>query len=338
MENRHSFTEVQNLLARIFRAEGFSPEHAELLATNCATAEADGSVSHGLFRMRHYADTIKSGYADPAAEPIVEDVAPSVLRVDAAGGFALMAIEKARSQLCKKANSNGIAVLLVRNSHHLGALYLDIEPFLRLGFVALALVNSEAVVAPPGASRAIYGTNPVAFGAPRHSDGPVFWDQSSSTTAFGEVQMAAREGRTLPDGTGVDAKGNLTGSPQAILDGGALLTFGGHKGASIALMVEIMCAALGGADFGYEVSCKDHPGAMTSRTGETIILIDPGAGASNLRPFAKRLDELTDALKAAGQARVPGERRLHLRGNAMTSGIAIDDRLWRELTDMAQKT
>lgn len=331
MAKRHGYAEVEALVGRILHAQGFSSADAALLARNCVTAEADGSSSHGLFRVRHYADTIRSGYADAKAKPVLEDVAPGILRADAANGFALMAIEKARDPLCAKARTNGIAALLVRNSHHLGALYLDIEEFVREGFVALALVNSEAMVAPPGAARAVYGTNPVAFGAPRLTNGPVFFDQSSSTTAFGEVQMAARDGRRLPDGTGIDAGGNVTGDPAAILDGGALLTFGGHKGASIALMVEILCAALVGGDFSYEVSWKDHQGAMTARTGETIILIDPGAGSAHGRPFAERLDGLTAALKAAGQHRVPGERRLESRKNAMAHGMEISDSVWADL-------
>lgn len=334
MAQRHDFEQVKVLVGRILRAQGFSPSDAALLARNCVTAEADGSISHGLFRVRHYLDTIRSRYADAKAEPTIEDVAPGILRVDAANGFALIAIEKARDRLCAKARTNGIAALLVRNSHHLGALYLDIEEFVREGFVALALVNSEAMVAPPGAARAVYGTNPVAFGAPRLTKGPVFFDQSSSTTAFGEVQMAAREGRLLPDGTGIDAGGNVTGDPAAILDGGALLTFGGHKGASIALMVEILCAALVGGDFSYEVSWKDHPGAVTAKTGETIILIDPVAGAVHGRPFIERLDGLIAALKAAGQHRVPGERRLECRKEAMAHGMEISDSVWADLSEL----
>src|SRR5262245_41008210 len=129
MAKRYGFAEVQALVARILSDQGFSSADAALLARNCATAEADGSASHGLFRVRHYVDTLRSGYADAKAEPILEDVAPGILRVDAANGFALIAIEKARAGLRAKVRTNGIAALLVRNSHHLGALYLDIEEF-----------------------------------------------------------------------------------------------------------------------------------------------------------------------------------------------------------------
>lgn len=335
---KHSLMKVQALLTAVFRNQGFTLDHAELLAANCATAEADGSHSHGLFRIRHYVDTMESGYANPTPRPVLEDVAPAVLRVDGDNGFALISIELARKALMDKARKNGLAALYVRNSHHLGALYLDIEAFIRAGFVALAFVNSEAAVVPPGARQAIYGTNPMAFGAPRSAGEPVVFDQSSSTTAFGEVQMAARENRVLPDGTGVNSEGRETGDPRAILDGGALLTFGGHKGASIALMVEILCAALVGGDFSHEVEWSDHPGAMTARTGETIILIDPTCGSSKLRPFASRLDQLAQALAAHGQTRIPGERRFKSRSRAVEDGIEIGEQTWAQLQRLADTT
>ncbi|SPZ49546.1 malate/L-lactate dehydrogenase [Agrobacterium tumefaciens] len=107
--------------------------------------------------------------------------------------------------------------------------------------------------------------------------------------AHGDVQVAARQGRLLPDNTGIDNKGNPTGSPHAILNGGALSTFGGHKGASIALMIEILCAGLVGADFSYEVSWAETPGARTARTGETIIVIDPRKGAEDAPSLGQRV-------------------------------------------------
>jgi delta1-piperideine-2-carboxylate reductase len=326
-----TFKELKDLLIQIFCAHGFSKQHATILASNCAMAEADGTSSHGLFRMSHYIQTVKSGYANALAVPEVFEAAPGVLRADARNGFVQIAIEEARGQLIEKAKTNGIAVLMVRNSHHLGPLYLDIEAFADQGLVALAVVNSLAVVAPPGAKRAVYGTNPMAFAAPRETGGPIFFDQSSSTIALGEVQLAMQEGRLLDDKTGIDAKGNVTGSPQSILDGGALLTFGGHKGASIALMVEILCAALVGADFSYEVDHEGFCGAKTARTGETIILIDPKAGAGKLRPFESRVSELARALKAAGQSRVPGERRLQSRATAMGAGLTVPVAQWDQL-------
>lgn len=108
------------------------------------------------------------------------------------------------------------------------------------------------------------------------------------------------------------------------------MTFGGYKGASIALMVEVLCAALVGADFSHEVDWSKNPGAVTARTGETIILIDPSIGAEALPATASRVDVLVSTLRAAGQEHIPGERRLQLR--ALHQGrVTIPEADWMGL-------
>lgn len=314
-------------VAFVLAGHGYEPAGARVLAENCVTAQRDGSVSHGLFRVRDYVSAIRSGYVNGSPSPRLEDAAPGFLRVDADNGFAQLALAKARARLVEKATANGVAVLAIRNSHHLGALYLDIEDFAADGFIALAVVNSSLYVAPPGATRAVFGTNPLAFAAPRASGPPLVFDQASASVAHGDLQVAAREGRQLPPTTGIDSRGEPTGEPQAILDGGALSPFGGHKGASIALMVEILCAGLVGADFAFEAPIRRPDGVPTVRTGETIVLIDPRAGAGGSAALPRRVDDLVAALVEAGQDRIPGER--HARARSLAgSVVSVEETEW----------
>ncbi len=248
---RMRYDELVEILRHALSANGYSETSAAILARNCATAQRDGSVSHGVFRLEHYVSTIKTGYVNGHPRPTVEDAAAGFLRADGDNGFAQIALAASADLLASKARQCGVAVLAIRNSHHLGALYLDIEDFARQGFVALAVVNSVGVVAPPGGHKGVYGTNPMAFAAPRQSGDPLVFDQASAFMALGDIQVAAREGVLLPEGAGIDREGYPTVSPQAILDGGAINTFGGHKGASIALMVELLCAGLVGASFSF---------------------------------------------------------------------------------------
>jgi delta1-piperideine-2-carboxylate reductase len=140
--------------------------------------------------------------------------------------------------------------------------------------------------------------------------------------AQGEVLLAAQHGRTLPDGVGVDASGRPTTDPQAVLDGGALLPFGGHKGSSIALMIELLAAAVTGSEFGFEDGSSAFPGAQSSRAGQLIIAIDPerSAGAQ----FCNRVEELLTRIPGNGDARLPGERRRAAREDAARHGIAVE--------------
>ncbi|WP_262504366.1 Ldh family oxidoreductase [Sphingobium sp. KCTC 72723] len=320
------FEALVALLERVFVAHGVSRANAAILARNCAGAERDGAASHGLFRMAGYVATLRSGWVDGAAVPVVEDAGASFLRVDAANGFAQPALAAAAPLAMERARETGACVIAIRRSHHFGALWPDVEPFAEAGLVALAMVDSMAVVVPEGAQRPVYGTNPLAFAAPRGDGKIVVFDQAVSVMAHGDVQIAAREGRALPPGVGVDAAGVATTDPHAVLNGGALLAFGGHKGASIAMMIEIMAAALTGGLFSHEVDWSAHPGAQTPCTGECVILIDPARGGSGAG-FAARVEQLVEALGEAGQARMPGDRRFAARERAMREGVPVSSEM-----------
>lgn len=319
-EARISIAELAALLAAIFRRHGCSDIVAQMLADNMAAAECDGAHSHGVFRVAGNLGSLDSGWVDGKAMPTLEDVAPGILRGDGHNGFSLPLLELARAPLMAKARQNGLAMLSVRNAHHFSAVWPDIEPFAREGFVALAMINSMANVVPHGGRTRLYGTNPMGFAVPRAPD-PIVFDQASSGWSNGDVQIARREGRALPPGIGVDSQGNPTTDPNAVLEGGALLPFGGHKGSSIAMMMEIMGAALAGGDYSWEIDWSRHPGAATPHGGQTYIVIDPDRG--NARNFSARIETLVAAIHAAGQQRLPGDRRYANRRTNTAQGIPL---------------
>lgn len=333
MTQRIFYDELVALLAAIFVRHKCSDHVARLLAENMAGAERDGAHSHGVFRMRGNLGSLDSGWVDGKAEPVIEDVAPGMLRADGRNGFSLPVLAAAHDALIAKTRTNGIAMLSVRKAHHFSAVWPDIEPFAREGFIVLATVNSMASVVPHGGHRKVYGTNPMGFAAPRDGTDPLVFDQASSAMANGDVQIAAREGRALPPGTGVDRDGKPTTDPKAVLDGGALLPFGGHKGSSIAMMMEIMGAALAGSDYSFEIDWSAYPGAATPHGGQTYILIDPARGAVN--SFAARLEVLIDEIHDAGQSRLPADRRYANRREATANGIPIAEDVLRELHQLA---
>jgi len=325
--------ELIRLLKAIFLRHNCSEHVATLLAENMAGAERDGAHSHGVFRIKGNLGSLDSGWLDGKAAPVLEDVAPAVLRADGRNGFSLPVLAMAAGPLMDKARTNGIAMLSVRKAHHFSAVWPDIEPFAREGFIALAMVNSMANVVPHGGRRRLYGTNPLGFAAPRDGHDPLVFDQSSSAMSNGDVQIAAREGRALPPGYGIDSAGNPTTDPKAVLEGGALLPFGGHKGSSIAMMMEIMGAALAGSDYSFEIDWSNYPGAATPHGGQTYIVIDPARGAVN--SFTERLEVLIDEIHAAGQARLPADRRYANRRDSMANGIPIADDVLANICTLA---
>ncbi|WP_426108584.1 Ldh family oxidoreductase [Pseudomonas sp. TWR1-1-4] len=329
-----SYETLTLLLQRILLRHGASESVAQVLAENCASAERDGAHSHGVFRVPGYVSTLNSGWVNGKAVPIVEDVASGFVRVDAANGFAQPALATARSLLVDKARSAGIALLAIHNSHHFAALWPDVEPFAEEGLVALSVVNSMTCVVPHGADRPLFGTNPIAFAAPRADGPPIVFDLATSAIAHGDVQIAARKGERLPPGMGVDSLGQPTQDPKAILEGGALLPFGGHKGSALSMMVELLAAALTGGNFSFEFNWSEHPGARTPWTGQLVIVIDPSKTAG--QSFAERSQELVRQMHAAGLRRLPGDRRHRTRAKSQQTGIEMDTKDLRQLQALAE--
>lgn len=325
--------ELQALLQRIFIRHGTSAEVAGILSRNVAEAQRDGADSHGVFRMPGYVSTLASGWVDGKAVPEVKDAAPAFISVDAKNGFAQPAHMAARELLLGKVRSQGIALLSIHDSHHFAALWPDVEPYAEQGLVALNFVNSMACVVPHGGRNALFGTNPIAFAAPRQGAEPLVFDLATSAMAHGDIQIAAREGRQLPPDHGVDGQGNPTTDPRAILEGGALLPFGGHKGSAFSMMVELLAAALTGGNFSFDFTWDQHPGAQTPRTGQLLIVIDPskGAGAN----FAQRAERLVQAMREAGQERLPGARRHRQRRESLSLGVALSNSDYAMLRELA---
>lgn len=324
---------LRDLVARAFIRHGMSETNAILVAGVVAAAERDGAASHGLLRLDGYIGTLKSGWVDGTAVPVVTQPAPAMLHVDARNGFAQVALAAVRDRAAALARDQGVATVCIADSHHFAALWPDVEPFAAEGLVALSVVNTRSRIVSWGARKKVLGTNPMAFAAPRKDGPPLVWDMASSQRAQGEVLKARVKGEPVPEGVGLDAAGNPTTDPAAILDGGSLLPFGGAKGANIAFMVEVLAAGLSGGRFGFNDDSPRFPGAQTSRAGQFLLVIDPARGMGG--DFAARMEELIGTLREAGAQRLPGDERYRRRALATRDGIAIPDEVHAKLLALA---
>lgn len=314
-------------LERRFLEAGAAPWVAQILARNCAACERDGTHSHGVFRMAGYLATIKSGWVDAGAEPLLEKVGPSFLRVDARNGFAQPAMSRAHQTVLDMLRETGLVVVAMRDSHHFSALWPDVEPWAEQGCVALTLVTGGTIVMPFGTNSRLMGTNPIGFAAPVQGQPPLVFDFATARMSQGDVRLAERAGRRLPPDTGLDRYGHATDDPSAVLAGGGILPFGGHKGAALSLMVEVLASALTGGAFAHEMDWSTHPGAETPRTGQFLLVADPSRGQGT--GFAGRMAGLMDLLREAGASRLPGQRRHQLRAVAERERIPITPEIRR---------
>ncbi|MCM1011296.1 MULTISPECIES: Ldh family oxidoreductase [unclassified Brevibacterium] len=315
-------TAIEN---RLIQA-GASSEVSRILALNCASCERDGTLSHGVFRVRGYIDSLTRGWADGRAMPVVEEAGDSFIRVDGRNGFAQPALAAAKPAITAAIEGTGVAVVALRDSHHFSALWPDLEVFARDGCTAMAMIASgKLAVVPEGARRPVFSTNPFGFATPVAGTDPLVFDFSTSSMSHGDLQLAASDGVAVPPHTGVDAAGNESEDPKAILDGGGLRPFGGHKGALLSLMIETLAAGLTGGSFTYEVDMEAPTGAHTFRTGQLYIVIDPRRGGNESYP--ERVASFIDMLREAGMDRLPADRRYANRAAAEARGIPMSEEI-----------
>ena len=299
--------EIFELAKKTLLSNGCDEETATILADLIVKAERDGSLSHGLFRLPAYVLGLKSGKINGKARPEVKKISPSVIKVSGNNCLAPMVLNKSIPELVKAAKENGVAVLAITNSHHMAAMWFETEMVAEQGLVAFACTSYKPAVAPAGATKPLFGTNPISFAWPRPGKMPVVYDMATASMAMGEVQVAKREGHKVPLGTGLTKDGKETTDPGQIADGGVLLPFGGYKGSGIAMMVELLAGALVGDNFSFETAAKDNNDGGPPSGGEFILAISPeklsGSG------WDKHADELFNKMKSMEGVRLPGERR-----------------------------
>ena len=331
---RMSLQEAHALAMRCLTQHGADAENARAVADIVTAAERDLCHAHGLFRIPGYVASLKSGKANGRAQPAITVLAPSVVQVAGDGGFAPLALEAGRAALVERAKSNGIAALAVNDIYHFAALWPETEALAEQGLAAFAFTAAFPYVVAPGGRTPIFGTNPMAFAWPRPGKHPMVFDQASSTMARGEIMIAARDGHSVPHGTGIDSNGKDTTDPRAILDGGAQLAFGGYKGAALAMMVELLAGALIGDKLSFEAKAADNGDGGPPVGGELIIALDP-AQFGDSAGFAAHADLLFERMLSDDGVRLPGDRRRKAREITAREGIRVNESLSRSLHDMA---
>jgi len=301
--------EIYDLAKKTLLFNGCDEENASILADTIMRAERDGSHSHGLFRLPAYVAALKSKKVNGKARPEVKKILPSVIKVLGNNAFAPMVLKVGLPELIKLAKETGVAVLAITNSHHMAAMWPETETIAEAGLVGFSCTSYMPLVAPAGAKKALFGTNPISFAWPRPGKTPVVYDMATSAMAMGDVMVAARDGKKVPLGTGLDKDGKETTDPKKIEkgSGGVLLPFGGYKGSGIAMMVELLAGALVGETFSYETAAKDNKDGGPPSGGEFILAISPEKMAGP--DWNKHSDKFFDKMKSMEGVRLPGERR-----------------------------
>ncbi|HEV7338550.1 MAG TPA: Ldh family oxidoreductase [Bosea sp. (in: a-proteobacteria)] len=318
---RLSLIQAEEKVAGLFVAAGASAANAASVAQALVAAEADGLKGHGLSRVPTYLAMLKSGKIDGQAVPTARQPRPGVLAIDAAHGFAYPAIDLAIVELPELARRQGIVAAPIRRSNHCGAAGLHVERLAEQGLVALLFANTPGAIAPWGGAKPVFGTNPIAFAAPLAGREPLVIDMALSKVARGPIVAAKQKGESIPEGWALDTAGKPTTDPAAAL-AGTMVPLGDAKGATLAMMVEILAAALVGTHFAFQASSFLDDKGGPPDTGQLILAIDPASMGGNW--FAERMKLLAHAIEEQDGTRLPGMRRYGLRAKAKAEGLEVD--------------
>jgi (2R)-3-sulfolactate dehydrogenase (NADP+) len=323
-----SMTELESLVAQALERAGANTAMARSTAQALVLAEAQGIGSHGLSRVSQYTAHLRNGRVNGAAVPRVVRRRGGALVVDADDGLAFFACGLAVTEAMAAAREHGVAFAGVINSHHAGALCDHVRPIAQAGMVGLGFANSPAAMPAAGGRHAVFGTNPVAAAFARRDVAPLVIDLSLSEVARGKVKVAAEKGEPIPLGWALDASGQPTTDAQAALKG-SMLPIGAatsHKGAMLALMVELLVTAVIGAQFGFEASSFFVEEGNRPRIGQAFMVIDPGALAGN-SSYLDRIEVLIHEMLSDEGVRLPGQRRNDSLAVGRVSGVEVTNSL-----------
>ncbi|QIB33286.1 Ldh family oxidoreductase [Ancylobacter pratisalsi] len=336
--NRHvTIDEAHAYARRVLERFGTSPENARLTARALVAAEMDGIGTHGLSRLPSYSAMVAAGKIDGHATPTLRRAGPAVVAVDAGNGFSYPAIELGLPEVETVAREMGIGLMVIRRSSHFGVAGQPVEKLAERGLVGLAFANAPAAIAPWGGSKAMFGTNPIAFATPLKGRPPAVVDLSVAKVARGNLMAAAQRGDSIPEGWALDPDGNPTTDAKAGL-AGTMMPMGEAKGTALAFVIEVMAAALTASTFSIDApgffDGKGPPAAL----GQVIIAIDPSRVAGDA--YLDHLERLAWAIESEPGARLPGTRRLANRARAAGSageaaeGLVIGAALQNALREM----
>jgi len=332
--------EQLEILARnIFQGITVPSDGAAWMAKLLVRANLRGHDSHGVIRVPQYVASWKKGESDPQAVPVIVQEGPATALVDGKKGFGQIVAKRGMEIAMAKAAAIGVASVGVHNSNHIGRLADYSEMALERDMLAMLFVNAGGAgqrMAPWGGRVPRLSTNPLAFACPTGGSVPISFDIATTVAAEGKVRVKRNRKEQTPPGWLIDADGKPTTDPNALYGKpeGSILPVGGHKGYSVALMVEVLGGILARA--GYS---RENPGPVLN--GIFIVVVDIARFVSP-RTFRTEADDLIRYLKTSppvpggGEILYPGEPEARTEAERRQTGVFVEDETWQQIAQAAR--
>ena len=303
--------QLKKIIKDIFVKRGMSDAHAIISANALINAELVGAYGHGLSRLKMYCDRINKKVINPKPKIKFKRISSSITHIDANNSIGFVAADIAIKKAIENASKTGIGLVAVKNSGHYGLSGYYAEQAVKKNLITMIYTNAPPAVAPHGALKSLFGTNPICFGSPTGSKIPFILDTSISKINRGKIRVAAKNNQKIPDGVALDKFGKPTTNAKKALQG-VQLPIAGFRGSGLAWMVDILSGVLTGGNHGGKVKDPFDDFSGPQNIGHLFITFKTNLFVNNynirIKDNIKKIKRLPK-LKGVKEIMYPGQNK-----------------------------
>ena len=327
---------ILSKLQRIFKKHNLPNSHSRICADYLLKAELINAQSHGLARLKMYCDRLKKGLINSKPKIKIKKISSSISHINADNSIGFVAADIGIKVAIKNAKKTGIGLVAIKKSGHYGLSSFYAEQAVKKNLIVFCFTNAPPALAPHGAKKSLFGTNPICFGAPTGNT-PFIFDSSASMINRGKIRRAEKLGLKIPFGVALNKKGKITTNAKQALQG-TQLPIAGFKGSGLAWMVDILSGVLTGSSHGGKTKDPFDDFSGPQNVGHLFITINPNvfSGNSFLKEMKKNIKLVKKLPKAKGFSSImyPGERKNKIYKKNINKDISIPSKILKEMEDL----
>ena len=330
---------LKKLITKIFVKHKLSKKHAIICSEALVNAELVGAPSHGLSRLKMYCDRINKKVINPRPKIKIKRISQSITHIDANNSIGFVAADIGINKAIDSAKKTGIGLVGIKNSGHYGLSGYYAEQAVKKNLIALVFTNAPPAIAPHGALKSLFGTNPICFATPTNSKIPFILDTSVSMINRGKIRVAARTGKKIPEGVALDNFGKPTTDAKKAL-AGVQLPIAGYRGSGLAWMVDILSGVFTGGNHSGKVKDPFDDFTGPQNIGHLFIVMKANLFMKNfnqrIRENIKRIKKLPK-LKGVKEILYPGQSKFNRYKKNYKNEIKITENISRDISLLLSK-
>ena len=321
------------ILNQIFQKHNLSKDHSKIVSDYLVKAELLGFPSHGLARLKMYCDRIKKKLINSKPKIKIKKISNSISYIDADNSIGFVSADIGIKQAIKNAKKTGIGLVAVKRSGHYGLSSFYAEQAVNNKLMVFCFTNAPAAIAPYGAKKSLFGTNPICFGVPTGKV-PFIYDSSTSIITRGSIRRAEKLGLKIPYGVALNRQGKITIDAKEALKG-TQLPIAGYKGSGLAWIVDILSGVFTGSSHGGKTKDPFDDFSGPQDMGHLFITINPQIfiGRNFIKEMKKNIFLIKRLPKAKGFKSIfyPGERRNKTFSKNKNKDIIIPSIVYKDI-------